>query len=301
VLVVWEQGGSVFAHMLRQSGRPDPTQRLGPSAPRPLLQALVSDNDHGMAAWSTTSGARQRTRIYLDLSGAGVAFGPARRLVSFADPARAGSRPGSLSLIRLSTENVLMAWTDLEAGHYVVRSAPAVFAATRPTRRLSDPAGQSVLAGLAPGAAGEAVAVWSGTAAASADPRAGLPALWAARMAIAPHSRVVARRPALLAEPGTGATASVAVDPASDRPLVAWLVPASGTIEYASGSAPASYRQRAPIGSAPPPATGTGTHWVLIVAAAAGGAALLLAGLLLWRRRAQRAGGALASSRERRL
>jgi hypothetical protein len=297
VLVVWEQGGSVYAHMLRQSGRTDPTQRVGPSAPAPVLQALVSDNDHGMVAWSTTRGPR--TSVYLDLSQAGVTFAPARELVAFDDPARVGERPGSLALTRLSTENVVMAWTALERGHYVVRSAPAVFASSRPAARLSNPAGQSVLAALAPGAAGEAVAVWTGTSAASADPRAGLAALWAARVGIVPGDRVQARPASLLAEPGAGAAASAAVDPASDRALVAWRDPASGAIEYSTAAASPAYSQRAPRGSAPPPSAGV--HWVRIAAACLLALALALAAALLWRRRAQRAGRELAGSRERRL
>jgi hypothetical protein len=297
VLVVWEQGGAVYAHMLRQSGRKDPTQRLGPSGPRPVLQALVSDNDHGMVAWSSTNGPR--TSVYLDLSQAGVTFARARTLVSFEDPAHAGRLPGSLALIRLSTENVLMAWTAFEHGHYVVRSAPAVFAASRATTRLSDPDAQSVLAAFAPGAAGEAVAVWSGTATASNDASAGLGALWADRVAIVPHDRAQALRPALLARPGAGAGVSAAVDPGSDRALVAWLAPSSGAIQYATAAPSPAYSQRPPRGSAPPPHAGT--HWVRIAAAAIAAIAIATALALLWRRRAQRARGAAAGSRERRL
>ena len=37
----WQQEGAVYAHMLRASKRADPTQRVGPSAPGPQLQALV--------------------------------------------------------------------------------------------------------------------------------------------------------------------------------------------------------------------------------------------------------------------
>jgi hypothetical protein len=51
VLIAWQQGGSIYAHMLRDSGRSEPTQRVGASAPDPRLQALVSDDNHGMIAW----------------------------------------------------------------------------------------------------------------------------------------------------------------------------------------------------------------------------------------------------------
>src|SRR6202043_3619392 len=137
-----QQNGAIYAHMLRASGRPERTQRVGVSAPDPQLRALVSDNDHGMIAWSTddvANGAQSRTRDYVALSDAGVRFTRPRLLASFVDPARVGLRPGSLALVRLSTENVLLAWTDAEHGHYVVRAAPAVFAAARGGALVSGP------------------------------------------------------------------------------------------------------------------------------------------------------------------
>ena len=160
VLLAWQQNGAVYAHMLRISGRSDPTQRLGPSGPGPQLQAVVSDNSHGMVAWSTTD-TRASTRVYLSLSRVGVRFLPPRLLAEFADPLRVGSRAGSLQIQRLSTENVMLAWTVAERGHYEVRAAPAVFAGSRPSTVLTDPASQAVLAGLAPGGAHEAIALWS--------------------------------------------------------------------------------------------------------------------------------------------
>ena len=54
VLIAWQQNGAIYAHMLRASGRTDPTQRVGPSNPNPQIRAVVSDNDHGMIAWSST-------------------------------------------------------------------------------------------------------------------------------------------------------------------------------------------------------------------------------------------------------
>ena len=287
VLVAWQQNGSICAHMLRASGRADRTQRLGASAPNPQLRALVSDNDHGMVVWSSTdsrAGGAARTRIHVDLSAAGVRFGTPELLASYPDPEHVGTRSGSLALVRLSTENVVLAWTAGERGRYVVRAAPAVFAATRATTLLSDPATDAVLADLAPGPAGEAIALWSSPATGSAVNAAGSE-LWAARTFIERGDRLASRRPQPIAPSGANVAASVAVDPRSDRPVAAWRTQgARSSISYRVGPGDTGYRPSAVAGGSP--GLGTGTHWLRItLGGLAAIAALALAGGLSWRRR----------------
>jgi hypothetical protein len=283
VLVTWQQGGAIYAHMLRASGLPDPTQRLGASAPGPQLQALVSDNGRGMIAWSSTNGGPvATTRVYLARSAPGPRFAAPRALASFLDPLHVGQSPGSLALIRLSTENVMIAWTDAEHGHYAVRAAPAVFAATRPSARLSNPDGQAVLAGLAPGPAGEAVALWKtapGTGSGFDERRT---ELWAARSFIARHDRPAFQRPEMVAPAGPTLLPGVAVDPADDRAVAAWLRAApEPRIEYAVG--PDAGRHT------PPPTDGM-VHWLRIfLLAGVAAAALALLGVTMWRRGRARA------------
>jgi hypothetical protein len=292
VLIAWQQNGAIYAHMLRASGRSERTQRVGVSAPDPQLRALVSDNDHGMIAWSSTdaaNGSQSRTRDYIALSNAGVRFTRPRLLASFVDPARAGLRSGSLALVRLSTENVLLAWTDAEHGHYVVRAAPAVFAVTRGGALVSDPRGQSVLADLAPGPAREAVVLWSAAPAGGAlDPSR--TELWAARAVIEQHSRPVVSARVRIAPAGPNFDVSVAVDPATDRAVAAWLTQGSTPrIEYASGFGAAGYRPRAVV--VPVRSQGGGTHWLRITLAAVAVAvagALALFALAWWRTRRPR-------------
>jgi hypothetical protein len=288
VLLAWQQNGSIYAHMLRSYRRADPTQRLGPSGPNPQLQALVSDNFHGIVAWSSTD-ARARTRIHLDLSAAGVRFGAPRLLASYPDPARAGDRPGSLALVRLSSENVVLAWTAAERGRYVVRAAPAVLAATRPTTLLSDPARDAVLADLAPGPDREAVALWSSPADAVAAGAHGTE-LWAARTSIVPGDRLLSGQRARIAAAVPNGAASVAVDPRSDRAVAAWRTPGAGSrIAYAVGPGASGFS---------PAAGASGTHWLRItLAALAAVAALALAGALSWRRRHRATAGALRRRR----
>jgi hypothetical protein len=277
--------------MLRASERPEPTQRLGASTPDPQLRALVSDDNHGMVAWSSTDAptqsAARRTRVYIDLSDVGVRFARPRLLASFADPAGVGLTSGSLALVRLSTENVMLAWTDAEHGHYVVRAAPAVFAATRPTALVSNPRGQAVLADLAPGPAGEAVVLWSATPLGAAFDGSHTE-LWAARAALEPRDRPAVSARERIAPAGPNVDASVAVDPANDRAVAAWLTQGSHpSIEYASSLGAAGYRPRSAV--AVPPPQGGGTHWLRIALAAVGVAgALALLGLVTWRRRRPR-------------
>lgn len=302
VLLAWQQNGAIYAHMLRASGRREPTQRVGASAPYPQLRALVSDNDHGMVAWSSAEGpASSATGVRIAFSGAGVRFAGSRLIASFADPGGAGRAPGSLALERLSTENVMLAWTDAEAGGYVVRAAPAVLAGTGPSTRLGDPSEQSVLAGLAAGPAGEAFALWRSSPRGYAR-EAARSRLWAARTVIERHGRVAARAAELVAPEAAASGANLAVDPGSDRPVAAWLTPgARPRVEYAAGPGASGYRSR-PTVVAAAHAAGGGHPLRIAVAAAAAAAAAVALTILALRRRAgsRRAGGAASGTRRRR-
>lgn len=279
VLLAWQQNSAIYAHMLRASGRHEPTQRLGRSAAGPQLQALVSDNDHGAVAWSDPAPERRpaTARTYVDLSGPGVRFGAPRLLASFADPAHVSRSSGSLGLVRLSTENAMLVWTDMKRGRYVVRGAPIVPAAGGAATLLSDARRDAVLAGLAPGPAGEAIALWTSPAAGAVDPLAPRTQLWAARTFVVPHNRLELRAPAMIAAPGALAAVGVAVDPGDDRALAAWRTArastsigyavAGGTASEAAGAA--STRRRA----APAPRAAQRSSPWLAIGLAAGGAA----------------------------
>ena len=279
VLVAWQQRGAIYAHVLRSHGRREPTQRVGPSAPGPQLQALVSDDDHGMIAWSS-SRARAQTSVYLSLSTRGVRFPKRRLLASFADPAGVARQPGSLALVRLASENVMLAWSEVRHGHGVVLAAPAVFAGVRKATRLTPPDGQSALAALAPGAANEAIALWR-----EAEPSWGRARLWAARTYIEHRGRVGFSLPELLAPAGTARDPVLAVDPGDDRALAVWLRP-GGTVVYALGPSPTGYRRRKFTLPAVP--GHAGAHRLRILGAVVLAVALSLGtGALLLRRRAR--------------
>jgi hypothetical protein len=287
VLLAWQQNGAVFARMLHATGHLDPAQRLGPSRPYPQLRALVSDDDRGFAAWSTTAainGSAPTTRIYFDRSADRVRFPAPQLLASFADPQELGRSPGSIQLVRLSSENVMLAWTTAEHGHYVVRAAPAVDALSGPTVRLSDPHRQAVLAGLAPGPASEAVALWK----AASGPREigaypGHTELWAARTFIGRHDRIGADEAEMILPAGTEVAPAVAVDPAGDRAVLAWLTGgAPSRVEYALSLGPVGHGRATDSGS--------WVRWLSITLAAAGvlTAVAFLARAPRWRRRMRR-------------
>jgi hypothetical protein len=283
VLVAWQQDGAIYAHMLRASGRADPTQRLGASAPNPQLRATVSDDDHGMIAWASTTqaGGQPQTTTYVDLSGPEVRFKRARRLASFVDPSGAGQSPGSLQLVRLSSENVLLAWTTREGGQYLVRAAPAVFAGKHPSAVLSDARStQSVLADLAAGPAGEAIALWRASRGAVFDARAA--ELWSARAYLAHHDRPGAGPAQLLGGAGASAAPSVAVDPANDHAVAAWL--SGGAVRYASAAGSPGYHPHPPSLAR----AHAGTHWLRIALAVLAAVALLAAAAALAARRRAR-------------
>ncbi|HYB22866.1 MAG TPA: hypothetical protein VED41_03650, partial [Solirubrobacteraceae bacterium] len=213
VLVTWQQDGSIYAHMLRASGRPEPTQRVGASAPSPQLQALVSDDNRGVIAWSSSDvsrSSRPLTTVHLALAGTGVRFGGQRVIASFPDPDAEGRQPGSLGLVRLGDENVMLAWTAVVGGRYAVLAAPVTFTGLRPAVRLTPPADQAVLAALAPSFGGDATALWR---------RAGRNGsqLWATPTFIGGGDRLGAGAPEPVGQADAGVAPVLAVDPANGR------------------------------------------------------------------------------------
>jgi hypothetical protein len=127
ILLVWTARGGVYAREIAQASRLEPTRRLGSAAADPEVRALLSDDGHAIVAWRSQTalgGAQQRTTIELSISGASLAFRGARLLERFRDPRGFALPPGSLRLIRLSSEAVMLAWTGIDSGRYVVRASP---------------------------------------------------------------------------------------------------------------------------------------------------------------------------------
>ena len=322
VLLVWASGGAVYARELSPAGALGPAQRLGSFAvgsPDPELRALLSDDGRAIVAWRSQSaapGGLQNTTIELNISGSGLTFGAPRLLERFHDLGGFVPPTGSLRLLRLSSEAVMIAWTGVDGGRYVVRASPVSLrrgawapvvisglgsaggqagANRTPTTggqtgadRAS--AGDAVLADIAAGPDAEAFALWrtAPSLANGAPGRAGSDswAIRAARGHYAGHGEVSFAAPELVASPGLNGPPAVAVDPTSGRALAAWVTLAGGggmgRIEYALRAAGSP--------STPPPAAVSVTHTarraaghrgIALVVGLSVLAALALAGALL--------------------
>ena len=280
VLVAWEQSGTVYARLMRNWGRLEPIQRLGTSEARPALQAMLSDNGHAMVAWATGVDRGRTTTLQIALSDAHTRFGePPRRIAAFEDPAGIARRPASFGLVRLAGENVLLAWTVREGGRYRVLGAPAVFAGVRPSQALSPAGRDATLDALVPGPANEALAAWK-----DAGDATGV-----CSVVIGTGDRVLPCTVQDLPEVRSTAPIAAAVDPGSDRPVLAWRG-GDSTVSYLTGSPLRDYRAHGYAPAAGVKAAG-GVHWLRITAVVvAAGAACAAVALLARRRRRTRPG-----------
>lgn len=225
-IVAWASGGTIYAREVAQTGKAGPLQKLG-SGSASQLQALISDDGHAMVAWETQqapSGTSPSTSIRLSISAAGVRFGRSRLVENFHDPNGQAPAPGSLRLLRLSTENVLMAWSGQSSGRYAVYAAPISLAAGVLSRTIiSDPDQQSMLSDLVGGPDGEALALWSS----SPQTSGGIPGT--RQQILAAMGRYVPPREAVfgpiesVASSGPNGPVMAAIDPGDGRALAAWV------------------------------------------------------------------------------
>jgi hypothetical protein len=186
------------------------------------VAALLSDDGRAIVMWSTATASR--TSVYLDQSGSGVRFGAPRLLES--SPAADGlaAPAGSPQLIRLSSESVMAAWAGVQEGHWVLRAAPIDQNGLRLVSTITATQGDALLGALAPGPRGEAVILWTEPATGpDGRPEPARQSLLAARgVEVAPGAAHF--DPAeLIAAPGPVSDPAIAIDPASDLAVAAWL------------------------------------------------------------------------------
>jgi hypothetical protein len=250
MLVVWAAGGAIYAREMTAAGALEPTRRLGSAPPdiriagaverwAPELRALISDDGRAIVAWRSQDAGR--TTIEVSISGSDGRFGAPTAVERFSDPRGLAPPPGSLRLTRMSSEAVMLAWTAMRAGHYVVRASPVSLrrGVWAPVTVSAPASKEALLAELAPGPDAEVLALWS------VAPRLRDGALDSRRRAIvaawghyAGHGEAVFAAPEVVAPAGTNGTPTVAFDPQSDRALAAWVTIAGGPrIVYAQRSA----------------------------------------------------------------
>jgi hypothetical protein len=247
-ILVWRQAGALWARDVPASGRAQPTQRLAASARAPRVSALISDNNRAMVAWADERSGH--TSIYFDYSASGVIFGKPQLIERFADPSGIPYPKTSPRLVRLSSESVMLAWTGVQDGRWVVRTAAVDLHGLRKASTISDPASNALLSDLQPGPDGEAIALWGepqkkpdgtldlGTqalvAARGIDASPGI-TIFGGPEQVAPAGPVGV--PTLAAEQKSDAT--LAFDPSSDRALALWR--GAGERIYYSIRTPASH------------------------------------------------------------
>jgi len=229
-LVVWRAAGAIYARYLPASGRAHPIERLGGAGPEPEIAALASDDGRGIVAWADR--ATSDTSIYLDISAVGARFGRPRLLERFADPDGLASPNGSPSLVRLSSETVMIAWAGSAQGRWVVRTAPVYTNGLQSVNTISATGADALLAALVPGPRDDAFVLWTepqrtaqGLASTSRQ------AIFAARGTDERGGVSVFGAPEQLAPAGPNGDPAVAVDPDSDRAVAAWKR-ADGRIAY---------------------------------------------------------------------
>jgi hypothetical protein len=301
ILAVWAAGDGVYVREIGQSGAVGPAHRLGSSSPDPELQALISDDGRAMVAWRSQTalpGGGARTSIELSISDPATSFGRPSAVERFEDPPGLVPPPGSLHLVRLSSEAVMMAWTGMQGGRYVVRASPVSLrrGAWAPVT-ISDTdtdtgAADAMLADLVPGPHAEALALWTSgprLPAGALDPTRRM--ILAARGHFAGPGRVAFGPPETVAPPGRNGAPAAAFDPRSDRALAAWVTRAgSPRIAYSLRGDEQQAPAEAPTGARSTP---VGPLSIVLFA----GAALLLVGAAAWLAVARRPAGGVRSHR----
>ena len=112
-LVVWQQAGSDLRPRPARLGPLwPPGQHVASAAPGARIAVLLSDDNRAILAWSETRAGV--TSVYAELSVPNVHFGAPRLLERFADPGGLAPPSGSLRLVRLLSESVMLAWTGAE-------------------------------------------------------------------------------------------------------------------------------------------------------------------------------------------
>lgn len=234
-LAVWAQRGAIYARLVPNKGPVHPLQRLASVGSDPRIAAVLSDDNRAIVAWAEQHGTQ--TSVYLDRSAAGVRFGPPELLERFNDPDGLSSPAASPSLVRLSSESVILAWAGSAGGHWVVHTAPVDLDGVKTVATFAAPGQDARLADLAAGPDDDALLLWTEPLpTAGGLPDMARQAIFAARGTDAGPGRASFDEPEQVAPPGPVNDATVALDPNSDRAVAAWQGEAA-TIEYSIRSA----------------------------------------------------------------
>ncbi len=229
-LAVWAHGGAIYARDLPAKGAEHPIQRLASVGSHTRIAAVLSDDERAIVAWAEQRGTQ--TSVYIDRSAIGVRFRAPQLLERFDDPDGLPTPAGSPSLVRLSSESVMLAWAGSTAGHWVVRTAPVDLNGMQAVSTIAAAGGDALLDDLTAGPDDDALLMWTEPLPTAAGaPDMARQAIFAARGTEGYPGRTFFGEGEQVAPPGPVSNATVALDPASDRAVAVWQGEA-GKIEY---------------------------------------------------------------------
>jgi hypothetical protein len=243
-IVLWAQGGVVHAQWVTNDGDIYAAQTLGPAGYAPALAAVLSDNNHAFVMWTDEPppGRPGEARIFLEHSGNNVALPVAPQLLlAFAEPAAQRLGPDSIALARVTpSEGVLAAWTLIANGNYEVQAAGLTSSQVLPAATITEPGVDLRLAALATGPENDYVAVLESAPRSPSGFDTSQQAILAARSTPGGPGGVAFETPTQLAAAGFNSDPSVAIDPDSDRAVVAWQTVVGGlpAVAYAVRTGP---------------------------------------------------------------
>jgi hypothetical protein len=225
-IITWVQAGEVRSQWVSNAGSPSAPQVLGPAGYAPAIAAVLSDDNRAFVLWSDQPppGSSAPTTIYLDHSAGGVTFTAAPRpIATLAQPPAQRLGGGAVQLVRETpSEGVLAAWPVMVDGDYAVQAAGLTSSQVLAPATISQIGADLRLVALATGPRDDVVAVLERAPRAATGFELSQQAILAAHTIPGGPGGVAFETPVLLSAQGPNSAPSVAIDPDSDRAVVAW-------------------------------------------------------------------------------
>jgi hypothetical protein len=166
VLVVWERPVSgqtgtraIYSRLRTAAGHLGAARKLGTGVPFLSIGASLGDGDRALVAWLgqrvSEGDAEGPATIKFVAAAAGHALGTAKTvaIVDVTGSGRYVTAPGVRTAIN-ADGTALLAWTSYDDDHFIVRAAPLNGTTLGDRQTISDPATDTVLAGLTSGPSG---------------------------------------------------------------------------------------------------------------------------------------------------
>jgi hypothetical protein len=238
VLAAWVQGTTIYTRLVPNRGAARATQRLASVGPHTQISAVLSDDERAIVAWSEQRGGE--TAVYIDRSKPGVRFGAPQLLERYRDPDGLLPPAASPSLVRLSSEGVMLAWAGAGSGRWVVHAVPVDLNGVGDVSTIAAPGTDALLEHFIAGPAGDAMLLWTEPLpTAAGPPDMARQAIFAARGFDNPQAASRFGAPEQLTPPAPVSDPTIAIDPDSDRAVAVWRGEADA-IEYSIRAATAA-------------------------------------------------------------